>query len=309
MTHPLLADTRSDLNLDRAYADCARITRREARNFYFAFLPLRKDRRVALYSLYSFARIADDLADEEGRTLEERLAGLDLLEGRLAEALAGDARGSIFIALADAIRRYRVPVHTFRDLLTGVRQDQEVTRYPAWDDLERYCYLVAGTIGLMCTAVCDGHSEEAARFAVAQGFGMQLINIIRDVKTDAEVDRIYLPGEMMDEYGVTEEDIFTGRVTAAWTGMMTALAGRAREALDEGTRLLPLLASDARVCPALLGDLYRKILDRIEADRFDVFTSTPDLTLTGKLRLLGSAWWRYRFGGGSVGSAESRGEG
>jgi len=300
MTHPLLADGRSGLDLDRAYADCARITRREARNFYYAFLPLRRDRRRALYALYSFARIADDLADEEGRSLGERLAGLDLLEARLDEALAGEARGSIFIALADTISRYRVPIPTFRDLLAGVRQDQEVTRYQSWDDLERYCYLVAGTIGLMCIAVCEGHSEEAARLAVAQGLGMQLINIIRDVQVDAEVDRIYLPGDLMKEYRVTEEDIFAGRVTEAWTEMMTAMAGKARSALEDGNRLLPLLAGDARVCPALMGDLYRKILDRIEAARFDVFTSNPDLTLTGKLSLLGSAWWRYRRGGGSA---------
>ena len=299
MSHPLLADQRRDLDLERAYIECAGIARKEARNFYYAFLPLRKDRRLALYALYSFARIADDLADEEGRDLNERLVGLDELELRLNETLAGNPGGTVFTALADTIVRFEVPVHTLRDLLTGVRQDQRVARYRTYEDLRTYCYHVAGTIGLMCTAVCDGHSEEAAAFAISQGLGMQLINIIRDVKADADTDRIYIPGDLMDEYGVSEEDIFAGHAGEAWEGMMGVLAGRAREALDEGSGLLPLIARDARICPALLGDLYRKILDRIEAARFDVFSSSPDLTFTTKLRLLGSAYWRYRLRGRS----------
>ncbi len=297
MNHPLLADQRRGLDLEQAYAECAVITRQEARNFYYAFLPLRRDRRHALYALYSFARIADDLADEEGRDLDERLAALDHLESRLDEALTGDPGGTVFIALADTIERFAVPVHTLHDLLTGVRQDQSVTRYHAYEDLRTYCYHVAGTIGLMCSAVCDGRSEEAAAFAIAQGHGMQLINIIRDVRTDAESDRIYIPGELMEEFGISEEDIFAGRTGDAWEGMMGTLAGRARDALDEGRGLLPLIARDARICPALMGELYRKILDRIEATRFDVFSSVPDLTLTMKLRLLGSAYWRYRLRG------------
>ena len=297
MNHPLLADQRRGLDLEQAYAECAEITRKEARNFYYAFLPLRRDRRLALYALYSFARIADDLADEEGRELDERLAALDHLEARLDEALAGDPGGTVFTALTDSIERFGVPVHTLRDLIRGMRQDQSVTRYHAYEDLRTYCYLVAGTIGLMCAAVCDGRSEEAAVFAIAQGHGMQLINIIRDVRTDAESGRIYIPGELMEEFGISEEDVFAGRTGEAWEGMMKTLAGRARDALDEGRGLLPLIARDARICPALMGDLYRKILDRIEAERFDVFSPLPDLTFTMKLRLLGSAYWRYRLRG------------
>ncbi|MFC1500286.1 phytoene/squalene synthase family protein [Candidatus Zixiibacteriota bacterium] len=294
MNHPLLADQRRGLDLEQAYAECAGITRKEARNFYYAFLPLRSDRRLALYALYSFARIADDLADEEGRELSERLAALDHLESRLDEALAGDPGGSVFTALADTIERFTVPVHTLRDLLTGVRQDQSVTRYHSYEELTTYCYHVAGTIGLMCSAVFGNRSEEAAAFAISQGLGMQLINIIRDVRTDADSDRIYIPGQLMAEYGVSEEDVFAGRTGEAWEGMMGALAGRARDALEEGRGLLPLIAPDARICPALMGDLYQKILSRIEGVHFDVFNHVPDLTLMMKLRLLGTAYWQYR---------------
>lgn len=293
MTHPRLADRRH-LPIDRAYAECARIARREARNFYYAFLPLRRARRHALYAVYAFARLADDLADDEGRSLPERSAALEELEVRLDRTLSGEPSGAVFVALEDAVRKYDIPPRALRDLLTGVRRDQSVTRFATWEDLCDYCYHVAGTIGLVCAAVFGASGEEAERFAVAQGQGMQLVNIMRDVEEDLAFGRIYLPQDLLDQYGVTEEALRQGRTDGAFIALMTDLAGRARNALEEGGRLLPLVAPDARICPALLRELYEAILVRIEASGFDVFNTDPDLGFYHKVRLMTSAWWRFR---------------
>jgi phytoene synthase len=294
VTHPLLADRRANLPLPQAYSDCARVARRQARNFYYAFLPLPRPRRHALYAVYAFARLADDLADEESRPLEERMRALDELELRLEASLQGEAAGSVFIALKDAIGRYRIPVQALRDLLEGGRRDQTVTRYGTWKELEDYCYHVAGTVGLVCAAVFGAQGPQAERYAVAQGLGMQLVNMMRDVAEDFENGRVYLPAELMDAHGVTEEDLASGTMPAGWAPLMEEMADRARTALAEGERLLPMVAPEARICPALLRDLYVTILDRIEAAGWDVYEGDPDLGFARKVRLMFSAWWRFR---------------
>lgn len=294
MNHPLLADRREDLPVDEAYRVCARVARTEARNFYYAFLPLRPHRRRALYAVYSFARLADDLADEPDRPLPERMARLDELEERLTDTLDGRPAGAVFIALADAVRRFGIPGHALHELLTGMRQDQSVRRFATFEDLREYCYLAAGTMGLACAAIFEARGDQAPDYAVAQGLGMQLVNIMRDVREDAEAGRIYLPRDLMEAHGVTEEDIRAGRGGAGWSDLMEDLARRARLALEDGARLLPLAARDARICPALLADLYGTLLERIEADDWDVFERPVELSLSTKLRLLLGALWRYR---------------
>jgi len=296
--HPLLADTRTDLTPAEAYRTCARLARREARNFYYSFLPLRRPKRRVLYAVYAFARVADDLADDEGLSREERLAGLTALGDRLGEIERGDPRGALFIALADAVTDHNVPLEALRDLLQGMRQDLEVNRYGTWAELEQYCYYAAGTIGLVCAAVFGGGGEEARRYALAQGLGMQYVNIIRDVGTDAALNRIYLPADLLAGYGISEEDILTGRMPAGWVPLMTELTRRARAALAEGAGLLPLIDPDARVCPALLRDIYEGVLARIEAAGFDVFSARHGLSTPAKLRLTLRAFARWRLGRG-----------
>ncbi len=294
MSHPLLEDRRTDLPVDEAYRFCAGVARREARNFYYAFLPLRRRRREALYAVYAFARLADDLADEPGQPLGERMARLDELERRLDETLAGRPAGRLFVALGDAVGRFGVPGHALHELLAGMRQDQTVTRYVTFADLREYCYLAAGTIGLACAAIFEARGDQAADYAVAQGLGMQLINILRDVGEDAANGRIYLPVELLERYGVSEEEVRSGRTGTGWAALMADLAARARTSLEDGARLLPLVARDARICPALLRDLYVAILDRIEAAGWDVFTRRIELGLPAKLRLLARDFLRYR---------------
>lgn len=294
MSHPIFQDERIAVPARQAYVECARIARREARNFYYAFLPLRRDRRQALYAVYSFARLADDLADDESRGISERMERLDELEARLEESLAGQPRGAIFIALADAVERFNIPETALHDLVTGVRQDQTVRRFATYEELCDYCYLVAGTVGLICAAIFEASGEASEQFAVAQGRGMQLVNIMRDVGEDARADRIYLPADLLNHYGVSEADILDSRTGQAWRALMADMASRAREALQEGGRLLPLIADDARICPALLRNLYEAILKRIESDDYDVFETDLDLSFPTKIGILASAWWHYR---------------
>jgi phytoene synthase len=294
VTHPLLEDRRTGLTVESAYLECARIARREARNFYFAFLPLRRERRRALYAVYSFARLADDLADADRFEPAERLHHLEQLEERLEESLVGEPRGAVFTGLADAVRRYPIRAHVLRELIAGVGQDLHVQRYATWEDLYGYCYQVAGTVGLICAAVFEAQGPEADRYAVAQGLGMQLVNIMRDVREDAEAGRIYLPEELLLAYDVSEEGILKGEPGSGWLPLMQDVGRRARESLVEGSELLPLVAVDARICPALLRDLYERVLDTIEARQYDVFGNDIDISFLSKSGLLLTAWWKHR---------------
>ena len=297
MTHPFLEDLRKGLPVEQAYRECARIAREEARNFYYAFLPLRADRRRALYAVYSFARVADDLADETGFENEERLTSLERLEARMEESLAGEPAGAVFTGLADAVERFQIPEQALRELLAGVAHDLQVQRYHSWEELTDYCYLVAGTVGIICAAVFEASGPDAGRYAVSQGLGMQLINIMRDVREDAESGRIYIPGTMLEKHGVDEEGIVRGSPGSGWVPLMEELGSRARQALAEGSHLLPLVAADARICPALLRDLYERILDRIETRHYDVFSADLDLSFTAKVGIMLSAWIRHRIRG------------
>ena len=146
----------------------------------------------------------------------------------------------------------------------------------------------------MCAAIFEARGEDAERCAVAQGLGMQLVNIMRDVGEDARNGRIYIPADLLSRHGVTEEDIMTGRTGEGWRALMSEIGERAHEALEEGGGILPLSEPDARICPALLRDLYLRILERIERADYEVFQHDMDLSLAGKLLILSRAWWRYR---------------
>jgi 15-cis-phytoene synthase len=295
VTHPLLADERAPLESGVAFAECAALARRQARNFYYAFLPLRRRRRHALYSVYAFARLADDLADEPGPGLSERLEQLDRLQRRLQQSLEGRPRGAVFAALAESVGRFQIPTETLFELLEGVRQDQHRQRYRNWAQLERYCYLVAGTVGRICAAVFEARGPEADRYAIAQGLGMQLVNIMRDVTEDAAAGRLYLPEELLEQHGLSVAQVMAGRPDPQrWRAVMSEVGARAREALREGAGLLPLAAPDARICPALLRELYEAILDRLEAGGWEPGADRVELSTPCKAGLMLSAWWRYR---------------
>ena len=272
------------MTIEAAYAEVERITRREARNFAYGIMVLPRPKRRAIAAIYAFARGVDDVADGELPDAEKR-ARLEQLHADL------DQPGSdpVLVALADARARYPIPAQALHDLVDGGLQDTEQSRYDDFEQLLGYCRRVAGAVGLACIAVYGSDDRDRAE---TLGVALQLINIIRDVREDWELGRVYLPQDELAAYGVGEELIAAGRVTPEWQALLSFQALRARAYLQEGLELLDSLDGRSAACVGTFAGLYRATLDRIEAHGFDVFDGSLRLSPLTKLRTLGAALLR-----------------
>ena len=284
------------MDLAEATRACARLTKREARNFYYAFLSLPKRQRRAVYALYAFCRAADDAVDGLG-TSEAKHDELARLRERLTKAAAGEPEDGPDLALADAIATFGVDPDDLADVLAGMEMDLTLRRIETADDLRRYCYHAASAVGLATLPILNGAvpPTDAMRDAAAElGLGMQFVNVLRDVDEDLERDRVYLPQEEMASHGVDEAMLQARSMTAELRSLFASHADRAAESLARGRLLLPLLPGSGRRCPWLLAEIYGRILDRIRAADYDVFRARVALPRHEKFGLLLSSVWRKR---------------
>ncbi len=276
-------------DIKAAYSHCGTITRREARNFYYAFLTLPKKQRQAVYAAYAFSREADDIADGNAPP-QDKAQALALLRQRLRKAFRGEPDGPILMALADASSMYGIPEQYFHHILDGVEMDVATRRYETFDDLRSYCYRVASAVGLISIHVFGYHGEEAKSYAVDFGLAMQLTNILRDLREDIDRDRVYLPQVELRRFGYSEEKLRAGVVDASFNALMRFQVDRTRGYFASGERLLPLLHPRSRPCAMGLWQLYSRLLDRIESRGFDVFTERISLPTCEKLQLTCKLW-------------------
>ena len=276
-------------DLESAYEECRLITRREARNFYYAFLTLPASQRRAIYVTYAFCRKCDDAVDAE-RSNEEKLATLVSLRKDLSETYNGHPDTPVSMALADVADRYQIPEEYFQEVLSGVESDLVKDRYQDFEQLRGYCYQVASVVGLICLQIFGYKDSKAKDHAIDLGLAMQLTNIARDVREDLDFGRIYLPQDEMARFGYSEEDLKAGVVNDAFVNLMRFQAQRAKGYFRSGFQLLPYLSPRSRACPAVLGRLYSKILDRIELADYDVLSRRIGLSTTEKVRLTAQTW-------------------
>ncbi len=256
-----------------------RVTRARAKNFAYGIMVLPREKRRAIAAVYAFAREVDDVADGE-LPIEQKRARLEELRASLDEETSSDP---MQVALADARTRYGIPRDALAALVDGGFQDTERSRYATFDDLRGYCEQVAGAVGVACIAVYGSDDVERAR---TLGIALQLINIIRDVREDWELGRVYLPQDELAQFDVLEDDIEAGQVTPQWQALMELHAQRARAHLDEGLRLLESLDRRSALCVATFAGLYSGQLDRIEANGFDVFGPSCRLSTPAKLAVV-----------------------
>ena len=268
------------MTADRAYAEVERLTRKRARNFAYGIMVLPRDKRRAIAAIYAFARRVDDIADGDLPVAEKR-AQLEQLRTALGMPPGEDAT---LVALADARTRFPIPARALDALVDGGLQDLDQSRYADFEELRGYCSKVAGAVGVACVAVYGSDDVDRAE---TLGIALQLINIIRDVREDWELGRVYIPQDELASFGVTEADIASGRATAAWRVLMTFQAERARAYLQDGLGLLGSLDGRSALCVSTFAGLYRATLERIEARGFDVFDGPPHLSALTKLRIVG----------------------
>ncbi len=273
-----------------AYQVCQQITKREAKNFYYGFISLPEPKRRAIHAAYAFSRQCDDAVDSQGLHTEKLLA-LEEASIRLHQCYAGNPTDPVMLALHDAVTRYHIPSTYFEALLEGMAMDIETTRYRTFEELRAYCYRAASVIGLICLEIFGYRQPQAKTFAIDLGIAMQLTNILRDLKEDAERGRIYLPQQELRDFGVSEEDILTGHLTGQFRALMRYQVRRARKYFASGIRLLPLLPPRSRMCTAVLQGIYAAILERIEDADYDVFKKRISLSTLEKTQLTVSLWF------------------
>lgn len=261
------------MNVDAAYDEVLRITRREAKNFAYGIMVLPRDKRRAISAIYAFARRVDDVADGSGAAEEKRAA----LE-ELRTALDAPPADPVFVALADARERFGIPRNPLAALVDGGLQDLEQQTYADFAELRGYCEKVAGAVGLACLPV---YGSDDTAHAETLGIALQLINIIRDVDEDRQLGRVYLPQDELTRFGINRLE-----PSPEFRELMAFQAQRARSHLAEGLELLRSLDRRSALCVGTFAELYRATLDRIEANDFDVFQGKTRLSAPEKLAVV-----------------------
>ena len=279
----------TDTKLRRAYDHCGRITKSRAVNFYYAFRTLPKARRRAIYATYAFCRLCDDIADGSG-SFDKKKQGFLRVRRALAQSHKSATADPLFIALQHAAATFHIPIGYFEDVIDGVEMDLTRSRYADFHELEEYCYKVASTVGLISIEIFGYSDPDAKKYAVDLGIAMQLTNILRDIREDASLGRVYIPQDELVSFGYSEDELRAEVVNKAFRDLMEFQVARAREYFDSGRRLMPLLNLQSRACPAVLLAVYSRILGRIESSGFDIFEHRIGLNTVQKLLMMVRLW-------------------
>ena len=275
--------------LDSAYNYCARVTRTNSRTFYMASTLLPKDKRRAVQALYAFCRSTDDLVDETRNSAQADEVFANW-RARLSNPHPA-AHDPVPLAWADAQARYRIP-HAYADqLIKGVARDLSQKRYATFAELTEYCYGVASTVGLMSMHIVGFEHQDAVPYAVKLGIALQLTNILRDVGEDWQAGRLYLPLDELAEFGLNEAHVAARIVDDRWRAFMRFQIDRVQRLFAEAAPGIAFLNADGRFAIGAAAELYRAILDDIQAHDYAVFQRRAHVGLWGKLSRLPGIWW------------------
>jgi phytoene synthase len=268
------------ISLEASQAYCRNVAKTRAKNFYYSFVLLTAEKKNAMCAMYAFMRYCDDLSDEPGATR----TAMDRWRAALSDALAGKPDSSlVWPAFLDAVTRYKIPHEYFHDMIEGVASDLEAHIFARFDDLYQYCYRVASVVGLTTVHIFGFDSPEVLPLAEKCGIAFQLTNILRDVREDAGLGRVYLPSEDLERFGVSAEDLKESRRTEAFSSLMEFEIARARRYYRESATLIGMIHEDSRGAMRALIAIYSGLLERIAEMPSDVLIRRVSLPVTEKV--------------------------
>lgn len=298
-------------SLSESYEDCRVLTRRTAHNFRFSFLTLPREQRRAMNALYAFNRITDDLGDDESLPVEERRSRLAAWRESVRAALAVtppavalplNPQPSTFNrylpAISDLVARHHVPHEYLFAVIDGIEMDLHPVEVATFEELEQYCYHVAGAVGLCCIHVWGFRADPAVRqLAIDCGLALQLTNILRDLAEDADRGRVYLPREDLDRFGYSVDDLHRRVRDQRFRDLMQFEVARAKAYYASGERLFDYLEPPGKPILRAMLDIYGGLLHEIERRDFDVFSQRVTLPKWKKLWFAGRAVLSQKLGG------------
>ncbi|MEN6356820.1 MAG: phytoene/squalene synthase family protein [Armatimonadota bacterium] len=284
--------------LRESYRYCRSIAKKRARNFYYSFIVLPREKSDAMCAVYAFMRYCDDIADDPdfGR---DKKALLGRWRDSLDKSMHGDYGGSLIMpAFADAIKKFDIPTNYFHQLIDGATMDLSIDRYRTFDDLYDYCYKVASVVGLVCIHIFGFDSPQARKHAEFCGIAFQLTNILRDVKEDAEHGRVYIPEEDLWAFNYSTDDLVNGIRDDRFQRLMRFEARRAHDYYGAALPLVPMVHGSGRPGLCAMIEIYSSILDMIDKSPGDVFAGQVSLPTSRKLSIAAKALIKSRLNGG-----------
>jgi len=270
------------------------IAKKSKSSFYYAFNLLPAEQRDAMNTVYAFCRQTDDIVDEGSVADDLKFEKLHKWRIELEKSLSGHSDYQIINKLSKTIQKFNIPLDPFFDLLKGMEMDLQKKRYLTFDDLRTYCYHVASTVGLMCIEIFGYRHPSAKDFAVNLGIALQLTNILRDVKKDAEKGRIYLPKEDMEKFDYQESDIMNNIYNENFQQMMKYQVERAREYFNNATSSLNLEDKKAMFAARAMQHIYYRMLKKIVDADYDVYNKQIKVSTAKKVGISLGVWAKYR---------------
>ncbi len=270
---------------------CREMARREAKNFYWGFISLPQEQRIAIYALYDFARQVDDEVDGAPRPelIPQRLAAQ---RDRVKSLEHSPEIDPVMYVLARAVERYAIPQSELLGLIDGVEMDCTKARYATWPELREYCRLVASIIGRMCVRIFGFDDPQALDRADDLGLALQLTNILRDVREDAAMGRVYLPQEDLARFGISEYSLLDEDPGAGWEQLIAFETQRTRALFESGYQVLGYIPRRAAACVQTMAGIYERILEKIERDPRLPLRERAALSNGEKLRVVVASWLR-----------------
>lgn len=276
------------VSVNDSYRYCRQVARKRAKNFYYSFLLLEKPQRDAMCAIYAFMRQCDDLSDDPAESDQTKLGqSIRLWRLQLEHALHGDfADDLLWPAFHDTVQRYRIPHRFFHEMIDGITSDLQPRQVQTYDELYRYCYQVASVVGLTIIHIFGFHSVRALLLAEKCGIAFQLTNILRDVREDAGLGRVYLPAEDLERFGVSTAQLHSGQEDSQFRELMQFEAKRARECYDESAPLMGLIQPKSRRSLWALRQIYLTLLAKIEQADYNVLSQRVNVPTHMKIALL-----------------------
>jgi len=285
----------SDILNDTNHNNEKEIVKSSKSNFFYSFSLLSKEKNDAINTVYAFCRNTDDIVDNENENYEKKYSRITEWKIELEKSLRnGDSKYSLLNKLNTVIKKFNIPVEPFFDLIKGMELDLKKNRYSNFNELSDYCFKVASTVGLMCIEIFGYNNQKTKDFAINLGIALQLTNIIRDIKTDADIGRIYIPLEDLRRFNYSENDLFKNKYNEEFINLMKYECERARFFYNEADKSLSKEDKGLMFAARIMEHIYFRVLKKIEKNNYNVFKKKVRVSNFKKILITAGVYVKYK---------------